>query len=103
MDRFVHNMKRNEHQEKFTHSRKVLDQPDILKETEEQITEGVAGSLTALQQMMFQPVIKTERYANSQNGLYLKQLTKATDEQDLKFIKCEGLKKCVIVKKPKQE
>jgi hypothetical protein len=35
MDRFVHNMKRNEHQEKFTHSRKVLDQPDILKETEE--------------------------------------------------------------------
>jgi hypothetical protein len=100
MSRFVFNIERSGMKEQFEDARQLLAQPSLLEETDEDIKQSVKESLGALQDMMFQDMFSDTKLANTQNGLYLKQLAQATKEGNLQLIKCgEGLNKCIIVRK----
>jgi len=45
------------------------------------------------------PIIQANRQANSENGLYLKQLAKATEQEKLQMVRMDKFDKCVILRK----
>ena len=50
--------------------------------------------------MISEPAVKSERYPNSENNLYLKLLAKVTQDHDLKVVRMgENLNKLRIIKK----
>ena len=99
MSRFVLNLHRKEYNDAFEQSKKVLEQRDIRKLDNKVIAGSVDQSMTALQNLMFQDTIQHERLGNFQNGLFIKQLAKATLKHGLEMIRVDPEQKCTIIRK----
>jgi hypothetical protein len=81
MGRFVLNIRRLNNQEEFELQRKLLDKPSLRHDSEDAITDSVQKCFQALDNLMKAPIMDANRQPNSENNLYLKLLTKATQEQ----------------------
>lgn len=65
MSRFMLNLKRDKLKDTFAEFKQVLEKQDLRQEKEEEVKTGVEVTMNALQSLMFEPTIKSERLGNT--------------------------------------